>query len=84
MAKPVRSVSSKRNATRTAAKPSTVRAPKELQALLRNDARAREMWESMTPARRKQLVVAIEEAASAETRARRLEKLISLLTKRDR
>jgi hypothetical protein len=59
--------------------PRTIEPPADLLRALRADKAARETWERLSYTHRKEHVRAVEEAKRPETRARRIEKSISLL-----
>lgn len=59
--------------------PRTVEPPADFLRALRSDKAARETWERLSYTHRKEHVRAVEEAKRPETRARRIEKSISML-----
>lgn len=61
------------------AAPRVVEAPPDLRKALSKNAAAKACWDELPPSHRKEYVGYIEEAKLAETRARRIEKMIATL-----
>ena len=60
--------------------PRTVEVPKDLAARLKRSAKARKAWDALSFTHRKEHAQTLESAKKPETRARRLEKILSGLT----
>lgn len=61
-------------------KPRVIEAPDDLQAALDADPVAKAAWDKLAPSHRKAHVAAIEGAKAADTRQRRVQKAIEMLT----